>query len=69
MSTRSRPWCAPLYCACPALRELAVSDNEAEADIVHHAQWRPKARLAHAHHPIRHAQQVKAAEEAHVFLL
>ncbi len=40
-----------------------------EEDPLHHAQWRSSIRPSYAHHTIRHAQQVKTAQEAHVLLL
>jgi hypothetical protein len=56
------------YCGCPALLTWP-SDNLAEEDPIRNAQWRPANRTPHAHHPIRHAEQVEAIEEAHVLLL
>jgi hypothetical protein len=56
------------HCGCPALL-TRPSDNLAEEDPVHNAQWRPADRTPHAHHPLRDAEQVEAIEEAHVLLL
>lgn len=48
---------------------MRSSDSFAEEDPLDYAQWRPPGRFTHAHYPIRHAQQVEAAQEAHVLLL
>ena len=48
---------------------MRPSDSFAEEDPLDYAQWRSSGRPTHAHYPIRHAQQVEAAQEAHVLLL
>jgi hypothetical protein len=66
-SRRLRLWCA-LAIALPRVLSW-WSDNLAEEDPLHNAQWRPSDRASHAHYPICYAKQIEAAQEAHVLLL
>jgi hypothetical protein len=57
-------------CHCAAPRSLSWrTDNLAEEDPLHNAQWRPSNRPPHAHYSICYAKQIEATEEAHVLLL
>lgn len=46
-----------------------MADTKTEEDPGYHAQWRCKDWSPHAYNTIRHAQQIKASQEAHVLLL
>ena len=67
-SRRLRQWCADIKAHAPR-RCCSTANDHTEEDPGHYAQRRCKDGPSHAHNTIRHAQQVEAAQEAHVLLL
>ena len=62
--------CTAMHTALHTPRQCSsMVDNRTEEDPGHYAQRRRQDGPPHAHNTIRHAQQIEAAQKAHVLLL